>query len=277
MNLEPRWLSVERDGHRWQAMHVAPPSPSLCLVWLPALGVPARNYEAFARALAARGVAVAVHEWRGFGSSSLRASRGSTWGYRELLGIDIPATRELASSLHPEAREVIGGHSLGGQLATCSLALDSRSAAALWLVASGSPYAKAFPLAYRAWLPLAYRLLDALAQGFGALPGRRIGFGGQEARGVIRDWSRTALTGRYAAPGVGDLEARLRDVRVPVRGVLLSQDWLAPRGSLDFLLGKLGDAPRDVTVLDRERLGTRADHFQWMRTPGPVADALLGH
>lgn len=270
-----RWLPVERAGHRWSVLCVEPPQPSRLLVWLPALGVPARHYEPFAQALADRGVAVVVHEWRGFGSSSMRASRTCDWGYRELLLDDIPATRQCAAAHHPALPVVVGGHSLGGQLATCSLALDPSFAGALWLVASGSPYARAFPWPHRAWLPLAYRLLAGLAHAFGALPGRRIGFGGQEARGVIADWSRTALTGRYAAPGVGDMEAKLRAVGVPVRAAQLAHDWLAPRGSLEFLVGKT--ASRDVRIhaFDAHALGTRADHFAWMRSPATVAAALV--
>ena len=169
---------------------------------------------------------------------------------------------------------IVGGHSLGGQLATCSLALEPAFASALWLVASGAPYARVFPWRHRAWLPLAYRLLAGLARAFGALPGRRIGFGGQEARGVIGDWSRTALTGRYAAPGVGDMEERLRAITVPVRAVRLTHDWLAPRGSIDFLVAKTGANDVRVHSLDAEALGARPDHFAWMRSPAPVAAAL---
>lgn len=268
------WLPVEREGHRWDALCISPPDARRVLVWLPALGVPARHYEPFAQALADRGIAVVVHEWRGFGSSSVRASRDCDWGYRELLLVDIPATRECATLRHAGLPLVVGGHSLGGQLATCSLALDNAFAEELWLVASGAPYARAFPWRYRAWLPMAYRLLAGLARAFGALPGRRIGFGGQEARGVIGDWSRTALTGRYAAPGVGNLEHRLRTVDVPVRAVRFTRDWLAPEGSLAYLLGKTGAGAAETHVLDATALGTRPDHFAWMRVPQAVSVAL---
>ena len=274
MKHDVRWIPVERDGHRWEALAVTPTRPERVLVWLPALGVPARNYEPFAHALADRGVAVVVHEWRGFGSSSLRASHDCDWGYRELLLTDIPTTRSCAVAPHGSLPVIIGGHSLGGQLATCSLAIDRGFAQSLWLVASGAPYARAFPWAYRIWLPASYRLLAFLARAFGALPGRRIGFGGQEARGVIRDWSRTALTGRYAAPGVGDLEDRLRALDVPVRAVRLTRDWLAPHGSLAYLLGKTGARDIDIHVLDGAALGARPDHFAWMRRPDAVATAL---
>ena len=105
-------------------------------------------------------------------------------------------------------------------------------------------------------------------------PGRRLGFGGTEARGVIRDWSRTGLSGHYAAPGLGDMEPALRRVDVPVRAVAAARDWLAPRSSLDYLLSKTCSTIRSVTVLDEAALGTHADHFAWMRKPGAVVDAL---
>jgi predicted alpha/beta hydrolase len=274
MTEELRWLPcISEDGHRWEVLAVAGERIDRVLVWIPALGVPARTYEAFARELARRGVAVVVHEWRGFGSSTMRASRRCDWAYRELLMLDIPATR--AAALRAFSRlDTLGGHSLGGQLATCSLALSRDSISELWLVASGSPYWRAFPSKVAWWLPSAYRLLASLARLFGALPGRRIGFGGNEARGVIRDWSRTGLTGRYVAPGVGDIEPLLRAVDTPVRAVLPARDWLAPRSSLEYLVSKTASARPHVAVLDADALGTSADHFAWMRAPVAVVDAL---
>lgn len=275
MSAATRWEQVAAvDSHHWQVLVADAASPRRVLVWLPALGVPARHYEVFAQALAARGTAVIVHEWRGMGSSSLRASRHIDWGYRELLSVDVAATRERAGQLFPSVEQVIGGHSLGGQLASLTLALQPDSAAELWLVASGSPWHRVFPDHFRLWLPAAYRLLRALAVAFGALPGRRIGFGGQEARGVINDWHRTGLTGQYAARALGDLEPGLRKVQARVRAVLLAQDWLAPRTSLDYLLSKMRPARTDIAMLDAAALGARADHFAWMRTPAAVVAAL---
>ncbi|AXK71970.1 alpha/beta fold hydrolase [Lysobacter sp. TY2-98] len=275
MTVEARWTPVvAADGHRWEALVVAGTNVDRCIVWLPALGVPARSYEPFARALAARGMAVVVHEWRGFGSSSLRASRSSDWAYRELLMLDVPAT--LASARASFGRvHVLGGHSLGGQLASCTQALAEEPADALWLVASGSPFWRVFPRPLRFGLPWAYRLLNALARMFGALPGRRIGFGGNEARGVIHDWSRTGLTGHYRAPHVGDIEPRLVRVTSPLHGVLFARDWLAPRSSLDYLVGKMRPSSVAITQLDAHALGTHDDHFAWMKTPEAVVDALL--
>lgn len=59
-------------------------------------------------------------------------------------------------------------------------------------------------------------------------------------------------------------------------GLVLADDWLGPPASLAFLLGKLAAAERRTGVLDARRLGTRADHYAWMRQPQAVVDALLG-
>ena len=265
-----------RDDHRWTLFARIPPAPRQALLWLPALGVAARHYLPFADALAGHGVAVFLHEWRGNGSSSLRARRGSDWGYRELLVQDIPASQAEMDRLLPSATPlVLGGHSLGGQLACCRLALAPGTADALWLVASGAPYWRAFPPRTRWWLPLVYRFLPWLADACGALPGRRIGFGGAEARGVIRDWSRTALSGRYAAAGIDtDLDAAMQAIEVPVRAAVMRDDWLGPGSSLRFLLSKLPRSPVQATTFDANRLGAKADHFAWMREPGTIADFL---
>jgi predicted alpha/beta hydrolase len=265
------------DGHRFALLARIPDRAERALLWLPARGVAARHYLPLADALARRGVAVFVHEWRGNGSSSLRAGRGCDWGYRELLQCDLPASDAAISAALPAAARVLGGHSLGGQLACCRLALDPRSARSLWLVASGAPYWRAFPPPLRWALPLAYRFLPWLADMRGALPGRRIGFGGNEARGLIRDWARSALSGRYAAEGLDqDLEARLAGIEVPVRATVLREDWLAPESSLRFLLSKLPRSPVQVAGLDADLLRARADHFAWMREPEAVAAFLAG-
>jgi predicted alpha/beta hydrolase len=277
MPAEGDGLEVEDGhGHRFRLLIRAPEAPCATLLWLPALGVAARHYLPFADALAARGIAVFVHEWRGHGSSNLRAGRTSDWGYRELLERDLPASAGLVQQRFGGLPSIVGGHSLGGQLAACLLALRPASAQRLWLVATGAPFWRIFPRP-RGWLlPLAYRFLPWLADRKGSLPGRRIGFGGREARGVIRDWTRTGLSGRYAGKDMmSDLETALAGVHIDVDAVLFADDWFAPMVSLRFLTGKMRPAAMRVETLDAAQLGQRADHFAWMRRPDAVAAALV--
>ncbi len=273
-------------GHHFRLLMRAPETPLATLLWLPALGVAARHYLPFAEALAARGIAVFVHEWRGHGSSSLRAGRTADWGYRELLEYDLPASTRAVHERFSSLPKIVGGHSLGGQLAACLLALRPDAAQRLWLVATGAPFWRIFPHP-RGWLlPLAYRFLAWLADRNGSLPGRSIGFGGREARGVIRDWTRSGLSGRYAGKDMAaDLETTLTGVRAEVDAVLFTDDWLVPVASLRFLTGKMRPAAIRVETLDAAQLGNRsdhfrsdhfrADHFSWMKLPDAVAAALV--
>jgi predicted alpha/beta hydrolase len=117
---------VSADGHRSQLQARIPPSPTATLSWFGGMGIAARHYLPFADALAERGIAVFVHDWRGLGSSSVRASRNDDWGYRELLTQDMPACEAAIEHALPGLRRIVGGHSLGGQLASCRLGLAQR-------------------------------------------------------------------------------------------------------------------------------------------------------
>lgn len=276
--IQAREIEAEAaDGHCYRLTARIPEAARCGLLWLPALGIAAKHYLPLADALATRGVAVFVHEWRGNGSSRLRATPGCDWGYRELLLHDIPASTALVADTVPDLPRAIGGHSLGGQLACCHLGLQPDAAASIWLAGSGAPYWRAFPTPQRLWLPLAYRFLPWLARRTGYLPGRRIGFGGNEARSLIRDWSRTAISGRYAAEGVdADLETAMAQVASPVRAALFASDWLAPASSLRHLLSKLPAADAAVATFEATTLGTRADHYAWMKRPEAVVDWFCG-
>lgn len=260
------------DGSRFELLCVQPQvAHRRWLYWVPAMGVPARHYLPLAEALAARGIAVVLHEWRGIGSSNRRASRRCDWGYRELLCDDLRAGLSAVHERWPGAHVWIGGHSLGGQLGALRASLDPTAVAGLVLVASGAPYWRAYR---HGWvLAIAFVLAPVLARLAGYLPGRRIGFGGNEASGVTADWARSGRSGFYAATGMDeDFEQRLAVLAIPVLALRLRDDWLGPRASLNWLLGKMPLASRQVEVISAEDLGCRAaDHFGWMKAPEPIA------
>ncbi|MHA6204060.1 alpha/beta hydrolase family protein [Dyella soli] len=242
--------------------------------WLPALGVSARQYQPLAQALAQRGIATAIHEWRGIGSSNRRASRRVDWGYRELLAQDLPVGLAALRRRLPRERYWLGGHSLGSQMASLYAGLQPRDAAGLVVVAGGAPYWRQYRAGRLLWL--AYAAAPLLASLVGYLPGRKIGFGGNEARRLIADWARTGRSGRYAAEGmVEDLEQRLRQIELPVLALRMQDDWLGPAASLAWLLGKLPLGRCEEQVMtSADFAGAAADHFGWMKNPGPVAERM---
>ena len=263
------------DGHRYNLTARIPADPRVCLLWLPALGVAARHYLPFADALAAMGVAVFLQEMRGNGSSNLRPSREVDWGYRQLLELDIARSHAAVVEQCEAPVRIMGGHSIGAQFAACYLGLHPTAFDQLWLVASGSPYWRTFPAPKRYVFPLAFQFVPWIADHRGVFHGRRLGFAGDEARSLMRDWASVGLSNRYAAAGMEtDLEAAMSTVPARAHGVLFKDDWLAPRRSMQALLEKMPNAAATVTVLDRAALGARADHFAWMKQPQAVARVL---
>jgi predicted alpha/beta hydrolase len=250
-------------------------SPHRVLYWLPALGVSARQYLPLAQALALAGVAMAIHEWRGNGSSNRRAGRHENWGYRELLQDDLPAGLAAVRERLPREDILLGGHSLGGQLASLYAGMHPDAAAALLVVASGSPYWRQYR--HGQWIRLAYAAAPWLARAVGHLPGKKIGFGGNEARGVIDDWARSGCTGRYAAEGMpDDLEQALGRLTLPLLALRFAQDWLGPEASLSWLLGKMPHALVErQLIVSGDMDGRAADHFGWMKAPQPVAERII--
>ena len=244
------------------------------LLWLPGMGVPARHYQPLAEALSSQGVGVALHEWRGIGSSSVRATRYSDWGYHELLMQDLPAAVKACRKACPEARILIGGHSLGGQLACLFASLQPDRVDGVAAVATGTPYWRCF----NPWGPvlrIGLSLVYWTARLKGHYPGRAMGFGGNESRGVISDWTRSGRTGHYAARGIEhDLEAALSGMSCPMLALRLQDDRLGPEASLRHLMRKMPHAPSEIQVLDAAALGVRADHFAWMKMPQAVAERI---
>ena len=271
---DPHTIRVRAGDGAEADLHISRASDArFGLLWLPALGVTARHYLRFAESLAGLGVSVAVHEWRGAGSSSVRASRRCDWGYRELLEFDIPASLDAARTALPDTRWAIGGHSIGGQFACLHAASDAPRCEGIALVASGSPYWKTFPSRQR-WqlrmIPPAIRAVTAL---FGYYPGKRLRFAGTEARSLMRDWARSSRTGCYDRYVEGfDFEKDMRAFSKPLLNIRMEQDSLCPEKSCEWLLGKFpkGEIERACLAANDFESG-QASHFSWMKEPGPVA------
>jgi predicted alpha/beta hydrolase len=95
-------------------------------------------------------------------------------------------------------------------------------------------------------------------------------------RGVIADWSHSGRTGRYAAEGMPvDFTRQLAALTLPVRALRLRDDWLAPEGSLEWLLDSMPHALAQTSVITPHQLaGQRANHFAWMKVPDSLAAQL---
>lgn len=265
------------DGHRFELIELGEREAADTLLLIPGMGIPARHYIEFGRALDASGHRVLIHEWRGIGSSSLRAARNCNWGYRELLQSDLAAAVAAARDSAPDARIWLAGHSLGGQLACIAAARASQTVAGVAVIASGAPYFAAYPGRMRWTLRIIFRLFPALAGLVGYFPGRRLGWGGNEARGVISDWARTGRTGRYDLPTLDfNAEAALAGLDCPLLVLRMLDDSWVPQGSVDRLVAKMPRGRTEQRGIERDRQGRRADHFNWLKVPAASAAEVHG-
>lgn len=265
---QQRWC--DRGGERIGIHLYDPPAEaaSAVVIWS-AMGVPARFYRPFALRLRERGLAVAVVDLRGTGASSPRPTRASRYGYAELVD-DVAAVLAEVKLALGGRRLVLLGHSLGGLLCTIHLArlaadrLAAGGSAAgagevdgLVLIATGMPYWRIFPRPRGLGvLPLAWSL-SATATVLRVWPGW--GFGGRQARGVIRDWAFTARTGRLPRLAGRDVEADLALIATPTLAISFERDQYTPAPIVDHLAGKLAGP------VSREHYDGGADHFSWAR------------
>lgn len=265
------------DQHRFNASLYPTNEPAApVLIFLSALGTPARVYGRLGREMVQHGVQVCAPDWRGIGSSSIRAGRFSDFGYRHLIELDLAALIETVSQRFPEAPIWLGGHSLGGQLALLGAAANPGPVAGVALVASGSVH---WPC-YAGKLRLAVRSLVVLSRlaspVLGYFPGARVGFGGREAAGVMRDWSHLVVTGKYRPTGSDiDYEHALRLLKLPVLALTFAGDAWSPEQAANTLLSKL---PAKSSVhwhwRDSDTAGLAVDHYSWIKQPALVAPAL---
>jgi predicted alpha/beta hydrolase len=155
------------------------------------------------------------------------------------------------------------GHSLGGQAALLHLATGKSTVDGLVLVATGLPYFRAYPGKLRVRVLRLTQGVTATAALLRVWPGW--GFGGRQARGVIRDWGYTARHGRYPRLAGRDVEAALRSVRTPVLAINVEGDTFTPVGTTGHLVAKLTAAP----VIREVHPG--GDHFKWVRASAAIA------
>ncbi|MGW3889804.1 alpha/beta hydrolase family protein [Micromonospora chokoriensis] len=274
MNGDPEYAQefVDVDGGRLGVQVYPEPTGTtdapVVLIW-PAMGVRARYYRPFAAELRSAGLAVVVADLRGTGTSTPAPSRADRYGYSELAG-DVDAVLAALKPRLDGRRRLLVGHSLGGQAALLHLALHGGDEVdGLALIAVGIPYWRSYP-GPRGLGVLPYTQgIAATAALLGVWPGW--GFGGRQARGVIRDWAHTARTGRFPRLDGTDTEAAVRAVRTPVLAVSVDDDQFTPHETMDYLCAKLTGAPVTRERYTVEQAGAPLDHFTWVRASASLA------
>ncbi len=180
-----------------------------------------------------------LFEQRGHGDSSMRAGRKVDYGFREHLEHDIPAALDWIDRELGTDDITLMGHSLGGHLTACTVALQPQRFSRVILAASGTPWLPTFSGAIRWQIRLLRLIIPPLNLLCGHFPGNVLGFGGREATTLMRDWCALAKDNRYHAQGMDvDFEAGMARFEGEVLRLCYDADTYAPVKAADAVADK---------------------------------------
>lgn len=246
-------------------------------ICLSAMGVAGSYYQILAEHLAAEGHVAFTTDYRGIGHSSVRPPKAD-FGYKEIIEFDYKEIIETVIDLFPDNPIYLLGHSLGGQLGGLYLGrYQPKQVHGIILIASCSVYYRGWPGMTAYATLFGTQLFGLISTGLGYFPGKKLGFGGTEAKTVMRDWSRQARIGKYLIEGSDfDYEGALAELKLPVLAISIQGDNFAPRQAIMNLYHKYHDsAPKDHHHLSPEEAGIpKLNHFNWARQPSGVVKVI---
>ncbi|HET6565264.1 MAG TPA: alpha/beta fold hydrolase [Xanthomonadales bacterium] len=246
------------------------------LLFLPALGIQYRMYNAMAEALAAAGCSVLLMEQRGHGRSPLRASRSVNWGYDHYLQYDIPAALEWIETQAESGNRplVMGGHSLGGHLSSIFAGQHPERLQGVLHVACGSPYHADFGPKYARLIKFLCHAITLFQVFPGYFPGERLGFAGRESLQLMRDWRYWALSGNLDYGPHHGLEAAIGNFTGALLAVSMAGDQLSTPKAEQRAIAAFTSARRSEVRLGRDASGERPGHFDWAKAPEAVVTTI---
>ena len=233
----------------------------------PALGVRASYYKDLIQTIASQGMHASVVDWRGNGASSIRPSRKIDFGYANLIQ-DMKEIIDTLSSQFPNSKKILLGHSMGGQLGCLVSAKYPKLLDGVVLTACCSVY-------YKGWKGFAgtriyyfTHLINLISGTLGYYPGNKLGFGGREARTLMKDWGINGRTGNYIlANDDFNYESALSKTQIPVLAINIKGDPLAPVAATKNLCNKFSDtSPIQYEVVSKEDTDNKSiNHFTWAK------------
>lgn len=274
-------IPVASEGGVTFVLRVLPaddPGAPVVLI-MPAMALKAKFYLPIAKALRAAGVSVVTTDLRAQGEARPGLHDQPTFGYRELIEVDLPRVLAAVRARFPGVRPHLFGHSLGGQLSllhAAAAAGGTDEVAGVCVIGTGTVYWKAF--GWRRWAEALYSIqtIGLVARVRGYWPGGML-IGGAMPGRVMTDWARHSRTSRYRPAGTTrDYDRLLAELDIPVLAISLDADRLGPKSNVDFLCRRMPRARLDRWHITAASGVAHRDHFAWVKDAAVIGPAVAG-
>lgn len=258
------------DGYPLAATLFAPEDADGCadcvVIINSAMAVKRGYYAKYAHYLAEHGFTVVTYDYRGIGDSCPKSLRGfkatlNEWGRCDAAGVVNWVTVE-----QPQARLLVVGHSVGGQI--LGLMPNYTAVGALFGVAAQSGY-------WRNWSGMGqmgmflfwHTLLPVSTRLFGYYPGRIMQMGENVPAGVALEWARAGRQPNYLYDvHVGTSHHHYDEVTISIQLYSFADDSYAPRQAVDNLRKMYPNADVNHMHIDPQDIGASSlGHFGFFR------------
>ena len=264
------FLVSTEDGHSFNLSFtrssLKTSSRTPIILCLPAMGTASKYYAPLIESLNDCGYISLCGELRGTGSSTA-SPMNADFSYKEIIDYDIPTSITKIRKIYPSNPLYLLGHSLGGQLSLLYSSVDDSELSGVIVVASGSVFYKSYGFPNNIAVLIGTQVANLISKIVGYFPGNKLGFGGVQPKGIIKDWAYQSRTGNYKLQSsCVNFESRLRTLDIPILAISIEQDNLAPEGAVEHLCEKMESA-----AIERKhfsiKLGDpkRNPHFYWVK------------
>lgn len=231
-----------------------------------AMGVPRRFYRRYAEFLSGEGFHVLTYDYRGIGESQSEQHEETLW----LWGAqDQAAMIGWCRAQFPDARLLVVGHSVGGQI--IGFTPEHQQIDAVLGIAAQDGYWRNWSGAWRVFMfSLWHVLIPVACRLTGRLPKYLLGGTEDVPSGVALEWAKSGRLPDYVKAYFGE-RAHFDAVTLPIQLWSFADDRFAPRAAVEALGRLYSNA--DV-VLRHIEPSQKVGHFGFFRDPALWAESL---
>lgn len=233
------------------------------VIILPAMGVRASYYKRLARCMVnEKEKDVITLDYRGIGTSSIRADRRNKIGYHAIIEDLHEIIEDMLNNKRYDHIELCG-HSLGGQIALMYGSKCSQIISHIILIGTSLPYYKEWPGRRKNWLRFAGITFYPLSQVLGHFPGSRFGFAGREGIHTMKDWCHLVNTGKLEPEGsTFNYDSAVKTYSGRITAFSFSEDDMTPSETVANLIKRFHNSPSvNHYIVDG------FNHFNWSKSP----------